>query len=68
MQSSEGQRTKEMVFAIQCPNPKCRKFLLVEERERGKIVTCLLCKEPIQVGGKPGQAPQASDAGTPARS
>jgi hypothetical protein len=42
-----------MVFAIQCPNPKCRKFMLVEEQERGKIVTCLLCREPIQVGDKP---------------
>ena len=41
------------VFAVQCPNPKCRKFMLVEEREQGKIVTCLLCKEPIKVGGKP---------------
>jgi hypothetical protein len=42
-----------MVFAIQCPNPKCRKFMLVEEREQGKIVNCLLCKEPIKVGDRP---------------
>jgi hypothetical protein len=47
-----------MVFAIQCPNPKCRKFMLVEEQERNKVVMCLLCKEPIQIGDKPGQAPQ----------
>jgi hypothetical protein len=56
-----------MVFAIQCPNPKCRKFMLVEERERGKVVTCLLCKEAIQVGAKPGQAPQVNPAPAPAR-
>jgi hypothetical protein len=49
-----------MVFAIQCPNPKCRKFMLVEEQERGKVVTCLLCKEAIQVGAKPAQGPQVN--------
>jgi hypothetical protein len=54
-----------MVFAIQCPNAKCRKFMLVEDQERGKIVTCLLCKEPIQVGGKP--APPSNPALAPAR-
>jgi hypothetical protein len=51
-----------MVFAIQCPNPKCRKFMLVEDSERGKVVTCLLCKEPIQVGAKPGSAPETKPA------
>jgi hypothetical protein len=55
-----------MVFAIQCPNPKCRKFMLVEESERGKMVTCLLCKEPIQVGAKP--APEGRTAPSPSRS
>jgi hypothetical protein len=40
-----------MVFAVQCPNPKCRKFMLVEDHERGKIVACLLCKAAIRVGG-----------------
>jgi hypothetical protein len=44
-----------MVFAVQCPNPKCRKFMLVEEHERGKVVSCLLCKTAIRVGG--GAAP-----------
>jgi hypothetical protein len=38
------------VFAVQCPNPKCRKFMLVEEHDRGKVVQCLLCKEAIRVG------------------
>jgi hypothetical protein len=54
-----------MVFAIQCPNAKCRKFMLVEEHERGKIVTCLLCKEPIKVGDKPEGA--AKDKVNPGR-
>jgi hypothetical protein len=40
-----------MVFAVQCPEPKCRKFMLVEEHDRGKIVPCLICKTPIRVGG-----------------
>jgi len=38
------------VFAVQCPNPKCRKYMLVEEHDRGKVVACLLCKSPIRVG------------------
>ena len=41
------------VFAVQCPNPHCRKFMLVEEHERGNVVACLLCKTPIRVGGVP---------------
>ena len=40
-----------MVFAVQCPNAKCRKFMLVEDHERGKVVACLLCKTAIRVGG-----------------
>jgi hypothetical protein len=39
-----------MVFAVQCPNPKCRKYMLVEERDRSRVVPCLLCKAPIRVG------------------
>ena len=39
------------VFAVQCPNAKCRKFMLVEDHDRGKVVPCLLCKTPIRVGG-----------------
>jgi hypothetical protein len=45
------------VFAVQCPNPRCRKFMLVEDRDRGQVVTCLLCKTPIRVGGKPATPP-----------
>jgi hypothetical protein len=42
-----------MVFAVQCPSPKCRKFMLVEDRDLNKVVQCLLCKAAIQVGGLP---------------
>ena len=45
-----------MVFAVRCPNGKCRKYMLVENHERGKVVACLLCKTPIRIGGE--QAPQ----------
>lgn len=37
-----------MVFAVQCP--KCKKFQLVEDHDRNKVVACLLCKAPIKVG------------------
>ena len=46
------------VFAVQCPNPKCRKFMLVEEHERGKVVACLLCRTPIRIAAGPA-APNA---------
>ena len=39
------------VFAVQCPNAKCRKYMLVEDHDRNKVVPCLLCKTPIRVGG-----------------
>ena len=45
------------VFAVQCPNPKCRKYMLVEEHDRGKVVPCLLCKTPIRVGSGPAKRP-----------
>jgi hypothetical protein len=45
-----------MVFAVQCPNPKCRKYMLVEDHDRGKVVPCLLCKTAIKVGGGPAAA------------
>jgi hypothetical protein len=40
-----------MVFAVQCPNPKCRKYMLVEDHDRNKVVPCLLCKTAIRIGG-----------------
>lgn len=45
------------VFAVQCPNPKCRRYMLVEEDDRNKVVSCLLCKTPIRVG-TPAAAPR----------
>jgi hypothetical protein len=45
-----------MVFAVQCPNPRCRKYMLVEDHDRDKVVACLLCKAPIRVGGGPAPA------------
>ena len=46
------------VFAVQCPNPRCRKYMLVEEHDRDKVVPCLLCKTPIRVGSPPPTASQ----------
>lgn len=48
------------VFAVQCPNPKCRKYMLVEEQDRGGIVPCLLCKTAIRVGGKAASSSSSS--------
>ena len=39
------------VFAVQCPNAKCKKYMLVEAHDRGKVVACLICKTAIRVGG-----------------
>jgi len=50
-----------MVFAVQCPEPKCRKYMLVEEEDRGNVVACLICKTPIRVGGSNGQWTVKSD-------
>ncbi len=46
-----------MVAAVRCPNPKCRKFMLVEESDRGKVVACLICKQPIKVPAGGGAIP-----------
>lgn len=40
-----------MVFAVQCPNPRCKKFMLVEEHDRGKSIACLICKSVIKIAG-----------------
>jgi hypothetical protein len=53
-----------MVFAVQCPSAKCRKYMLVEDHERNKVVQCLLCKTPIKVGGA-GPAPGKSKTPPP---
>jgi hypothetical protein len=56
-----------MVFAVQCPNPQCRKFMLVEEHDRNKVVNCLICKTPIRVGSGPAQSPRSSRPTPPPR-
>lgn len=48
------------VFAVQCPNPRCRKYMLVEANDRGNVVQCLLCKTPIRVGANSGPRPTPS--------
>lgn len=48
------------VLAVQCPNPKCKKYMLVEAKDAGNVVPCLLCKTPIKVG-----APPPSSSGAP---
>lgn len=52
-----------MVFAVQCPNPKCRKYQLVEDHDRNKVVHCLLCKTGIRIGGA--AAPSAPSPAKP---
>jgi len=42
-----------MVFAVQCPNPRCKKYMLVEDRDRNNLVACLVCKTSIKVGSGP---------------
>jgi hypothetical protein len=56
-----------MVFAVQCPNPACRKYMLVEERDRNKVVNCLICKTPIRVGASPAPLPRSSRPTPPPR-
>jgi hypothetical protein len=56
-----------MVFAVQCPNPQCRKFMLVEEHDRNKVVNCLICKTPIRVGAGPALSPRSSRPTPPPR-
>jgi hypothetical protein len=51
--ASNAPPTLPAVLAVQCPNPKCRKFMLVEQRDCGNVVTCMICKTPIRVGAPP---------------
>ena len=48
------------VFAVRCPAPACRKYMLVEAADRGQVVPCLICKTPIKVPA--GAAPPAKPA------
>jgi len=49
-----------MVFPVQCPNSKCSKYMLVEDHDRNKVVSCLVCKTAIKVGGGPGAKQKSS--------
>ena len=42
-----------MVFAVRCPAANCRKYQLVEAADRGKVVSCLICKAGIRVPADP---------------
>ena len=46
-----------MVVAVRCPAPACRKYMLVEEADQGKVVPCLICKTPIKVPAAAGASP-----------
>jgi hypothetical protein len=48
------------VFAVRCPNPQCRKYMLVEEHDRNNVVPCLLCKTAIRVGTASSPLPRSS--------
>ena len=41
------------VFAVRCPAPTCRKYMLVEDADRGTVVNCLICKAAIQIPAGP---------------
>jgi hypothetical protein len=41
------------VFAVRCPAPVCRKYMLVEAADRGTIVPCLICRAGIQIPAGP---------------
>lgn len=51
-----------MVIAVRCPEEKCRKYQLVEDADRGKVVACLICKAAIRV---PGTDPTGLPKATP---
>lgn len=38
-----------MVIAVRCPEDRCRKYQMVEDADRGKVVSCLICKASIRV-------------------
>jgi ribosomal protein S27E len=46
-----------MVLAVRCPEEKCRKYQLVEDADRGKVVACLICKASIRVPAGGGSSP-----------
>ncbi len=55
-----------MVAAVRCPNPKCRKFMLVEDADQGNVVPCLICKQSIKVPAPAGKSPPPAVVAPPA--
>ena len=58
-----------MVIAVRCPEEKCRKYQLVEDADRGKVVACLICKASIRVpaaGASPSPPPVQKATALPA--
>ena len=49
-----------MVIAVRCPEEKCRKYQLVEDTDRGKVVACLICKASIGVPAAGASPPPAA--------
>jgi uncharacterized paraquat-inducible protein A len=56
-----------MVFIVQCPNPNCQAFMLLEDSARGASVPCLRCKKTIQVSSS-GSGERSKSAFVPVRS
>ena len=54
-----------MVFAVRCPAPGCRKYMLVEDTDRGRVVACLVCKQPVRVPAAEVVVSDAPAAGLP---
>ena len=38
-----------MVFTLRCPSVGCRKYMLIEESDRGRRLNCLVCKQPFDI-------------------
>lgn len=53
------------VIVVRCPAEKCRKYQLVEDGDRGKVVQCLICKEPIRVPTADGAGQQPAATANP---
>ena len=49
-----------MVFTLRCPASQCRKYMLIEESDRGRRLNCLVCKQPLDIPTAPGAEPVRS--------
>jgi hypothetical protein len=57
-----------MTFITRCPYPECRKYLLLEDHDRGTTVECLCCKRPINLASGVQNETYAGDSAPPAAS